>query len=298
MTERRTLFTKLFFLMLECMTILIVVFFTKIMSDYVLLIRDEVGIKEISIAIAIMYVLGLVWLWNPVSMYFFHKRAAMNKGRNESEKRLLNTVRDISANAASVALKKPPKFKLYWVGDPSINAQALGKRRIAVTAGAINALEQRYLIAMLLHEINHLVHGHSLFLISVKASYFSLVFGVTLSWTIMIINYLPYLDILNFLFLVRLALGFILTSVILRVTRILLYSIAKVMLRQFEYESDEFAVKCGYGKEMWSILDFFAKRQEKIKWYQVIKKLNATHPDAEKRRNRVAALTKKRGQWF
>lgn len=182
---------------------------------------------------------------------------------------------------------KPSDYRLYVAQNQAPNAFALGNQHIAVTAGALQYLDDRELTGIMAHEMGHLQKGHTragLFIVGMNW------FGRIIAWVYLMMNVLCRL-VLWISFLGWLV-AIVMTLINLQYTlcQILLQMPANLLMyggqRKEEYEADRYACTIGLGKELErGLMDLEAYYGERKLGF--LERLYTDHPETKKRLLRI-----------
>lgn len=174
-----------------------------------------------------------------------------------------------------------PKIDLYIKDSMEINSFAFGRHSIAVTKGAIDTFSEEELQAILLHEIGHIIHGHTKtkLLVTVGNGFFSLfiIIGNIL------LNLFDFLNSSENPDSFHLAGGFFISVLrfILNLYIFLATFIFSIMLaensRQNEFQADKFAYLCGFGEELTQSL-YLLQKMSLSENMKLVERMQADHP--------------------
>ena len=184
--------------------------------------------------------------------------------------------------ACSHAGFHPEQFNLYMQEEKDINAMAVGKRNVIVTAGAAERLSIPDLAGLVAHELGHLAHKDTFYGMTYQCT--GLLPGKALDVVSYVGSFLYYLGkkfgfgLITFLgYVVSIlaqAINFIMSFPI--ILTILIYSLRKD--EEGEDGADRYACEIGLGMYLYSALSIMAKSPVKLspyeKWNNYYKPLN------------------------
>ncbi|HBK26982.1 MAG TPA: hypothetical protein DDY92_00135 [Dialister sp.] len=182
---------------------------------------------------------------------------------------------------------KPSDYRLYVAQSQAPNAFALGNRHIAVTAGAMQYLDDRELVGIMAHEMGHLQKGHTragLFIVGMNW------FGRIIAWVYLMMNvlcrlvlWIPFLGWLVAIVMTLINLQYTLCQILLQMpANLLMYG----GQRKEEYEADRYACTIGLGKELErGLMDLEAYYGERKLGF--LERLYTDHPETKKRLLRI-----------
>jgi len=204
---------------------------------------------------------------------------------------LFNEVYSLAIKKSKIRLSR--HVKLYFINDNSINASALGFRTLIINTGILNCSDNQ-IKAILFHEFSHLIEQDSIHNVIFKLGNIVLLFFYLVLRTILFLiaycftgviflileknedDYNPSKKV-NTFFNKTVDKAYNLWNLFGQV-------ICMHTLRLGEYIADDFAKKCGYGKELSDIL-MLGKSKE----FLGANELLLTHPPVEKRIERLNA---------
>ena len=185
-----------------------------------------------------------------------------------------------------------PKTKLYIIDNQTVNAQAIGKKTVAVTQGAISTFSRDELKAIIAHEMGHIYYGNT------KAVLLNTIGNGIFSILVMVLRFiLIILDFLQSPFekqtkgLLHLLLDFV--GWIVNSLEFLFLFVGNIILmgnsRSAEYTADKFAYTVGYGKELKESL-YIMQKMSLTDQLKIIERLQASHPRVSRRIMKVEQL--------
>ena len=187
------------------------------------------------------------------------------------------------------------KTKLYIIDHQAVNAQAIGKRTIAVTQGAIHTFSREELKAIIAHEMGHIYYGNSMAILlnTIGNGVFSIL--VLLFRLILIV-----LDLLQSPFekQTKGVIRFLLDIVAWIVTSLefVFLFIGNIILmgnsRSTEYKADKFACMVGYGREMKEAL-YMLQKMSLTDQLKIVERMQASHPRVSRRIMKIEQLLAK-----
>ena len=194
---------------------------------------------------------------------------------------------DVYTDTRNVYQNLRDDIEIGIIDSININACALGKKTVAVTRGAIEALSEEELQGLIAHELGHIAHGDTkaILLMTVGNGIF----------TILIVIAQIVINVLNSLFEKRHISGFLmlLLKILFHFTLFYAVNLGQIILsvksRQNEYRADQFAYEVGYGEDLVStlyILHDIAMSDNR----KVIEKLKASHPHTARRIGRLESM--------
>lgn len=178
-------------------------------------------------------------------------------------------------------------YRLYVAQSQAPNAFALGNQHIAVTAGALQYLDDRELTGIMAHEMGHLKKGHTragLFIIGMNW------FGRIIAWVYLMMNvlcrlvlWIPFLGWLVAIVMILINLQYTLCQILLQMpANLLMYG----GQRKEEYEADRYACTIGLGKELErGLMDLEVYYGERKLGF--LERLYTDHPETKKRLLRI-----------
>lgn len=180
-----------------------------------------------------------------------------------------------------------PALRLYVAHQPVMNAFSVGRRTVVVF---------RPLLAVLAHEIGHLMHRDTVWgLLSYGVSRMGETAMGFLVFLIRVLALLAWIPVLGFLFLFWILCLRILLFLLSFLVRMPANVLALFGSRQNEYDADRFAVEAGLGEGLYRALAV-------LRSYETPKgraeRLSSDHPDTEKRMRRIRKMLWQRGEIF
>ena len=186
-------------------------------------------------------------------------------------------------------------YRLYVAQTQAPNAFALGNQHIAVTAGALQYLDDRELTGIMAHEMGHLQKGHTragLFIVGMNW------FGRIIAWVYMMMNvlcrlvlWIPFLGWMVAIVMTLINLQYTLCQILLQIPANLLSYCGQ---RKEEYEADAYACHIGLGRELErGLMDlevYYGER--KLGFFE---RLYSTHPATKKRLLRIRRYNEELG---
>ena len=187
----------------------------------------------------------------------------------------------------------PGDYNLYVGDTQELNAFALGNRHIAVTAGALQYLNDRELTGIMAHEMGHLQKGHTkagLFIVGMNW------FGRVIARVYMIMNVLcrlvswvPVLGWMVSIIMFFINLQYTVCIFLLQIPACFLLISGQ---REEEYEADHYACCIGLGKELEQGLmvldDYYGSHRMGF-----LERLQSDHPDTKNRLKRIRKYNEK-----
>ena len=137
-------------------------------------------------------------------------------------------------------------WKVKVIKEKVPNAMVIGPKAIFITTGLINVLNERELIAIMLHEAYHVKDYHVVKEVAVRYPLFYIVLFIMFSTGIVLPWYFFFINILLFNIMINIL--------------IIPYNIT--IGRKHESDADAYSIKYGYGDDMISALNKMEK------WYQ------------------------------
>ncbi len=182
---------------------------------------------------------------------------------------------------------QPSDYSLYVAQTQELNAFALGNRHIAVTAGALQYLDDRELTGIMAHEMGHLQQGHTragLFIVGMNW------FGRIIAWVYMMMNvlcrlvlWIPFLGWIVGILMTLINLQYTVCVFLLQVPARFLMLFGQ---RKEEYEADRYACRIRLGRELErGLMDVDAYYGSYRMGF--LERLQSDHPDTRKRIERI-----------
>ena len=214
----------------------------------------------------------------------------------EEKEYLLPLFYEVYEQAKEKTPEISPEINLYIAESMTVNAFAAGRKTIAVTRGAIEALDREQLKGILAHEFGHMAHNDT------KALLITLVGNGFFSLIIFVLKF--FMDLLQTIFVAIQGKNIILVflSVLTWLSRLLI-DIATIVFVLFgnillsfnsilnECRADSYAYTIGYGEQLISSLYLLRKISLPSKM-TLLERLTATHPHIDIRIERLEQMAK------
>lgn len=184
------------------------------------------------------------------------------------------------------------KTKLYIIDHQSVNAQAIGKKSIAITQGAIHTFSRDELKAIIAHEMGHIYYGNSMAILlnTIGNGIFSILVMV---FRLILLA----LDFLQAPFeqktkgLIHLLLD--LVAWIVTSLEFMFLFVGNILLmgnsRSAEYSADKFAYMAGYSRELKEAL-YMLQKMSLTDQLKIVERMQASHPRISRRIMKIEQL--------
>lgn len=170
-----------------------------------------------------------------------------------------------------------------------VNAFAIGRNTIAVTAGAIQTLTPDQIKGIMAHEVGHIANGHTkALLLNVVGNGIFTIFVMFFRLVLAILQTLSQLFKGGLFYLI-----FTISKALFNTAFIVFMYLGQIILainsRENEYQADSFALEIGYGEELVSALYLLQKISMN---YQptLSERLKSSHPHIAKRIHRLEQI--------
>lgn len=185
-------------------------------------------------------------------------------------------------------------IRLYIIESMVINAFAAGKRTIAVTRGAVEALDREQLKGILAHEFGHMAHNDTRALIInlVGNGFFSLIlFALRICMNIiqLILTIIQGKNVVFFVFSIIAWIIRILVELFTFVFIILGNILLSINSRINEYNADRYAFEIGYGEQLIASL-YLLKQVSLPPNMTLMERVTASHPNIDNRIKRLEQM--------
>jgi|GEM_PF-4165411 len=218
--------------------------------------------------------------------YVFQKKHIRKPGLYDKHK--IHKIDQLLSEIFERAGKKPFKYKIYISDTTDLNAYAIGMKVIVVTPKILN-LNEKQLLAVLLHEYAHLYYGDSIMLklslplelfYDIATNIYRVLFQI-FSFIISIVARIPLLGIVCLFLIPLLLIGYII-SIFLTIYVKLHVICRNYVSRRQELRADRFAVALGYGEYIRNFISDYIDEEK-----------GTTHPNRMKRLRNVERLIQK-----
>lgn len=262
---------------------LMVIFAFDFIALYTL--TDDVTIATVIIGVIALY----VWLGGYISL--------LKEGAVSSEKlplhekiRLDAARRQLAEDVKDVSQTNIARIKIYLLPDNNdMNATAYGANCVSVTRGTFNNADPVTLVAILCHEVSHILHYDAECNRAVFASVTLLLAAFSImSATVLIVIFLlflilncfrSWLGVLAFKGTAKITGGFF--SLLQRGIVAIYRSILGLVSRHAEYRCDRYSCSLGYGIQLAHFLSIAAPSSQR-QW-TLTEALYRSHPPTERR---------------
>ncbi len=190
---------------------------------------------------------------------------------------------------------QPGDYSLYVGNTQDLNAFALGNCHIAVTAGALQYLNDRELIGIMAHEMGHLQRGHTkagLFIVGMNW------FGRVIAKVYMMMNVLcrlvSWIPVVGWIISIIMFFINLQHTVCIFLLQIPAYFLMLSGQREEEYEADRYACCIGLGKELeqglMTLDTYYGSHRMGF-----LERLQTDHPDTRNRLKQIRKYNKELG---
>ena len=240
------------------------------------------------IFVSIIYGISITIALSPIGEFILRTIENCREPVTQQEKDyLLPMFEEVYENAKEVYPELNNSIKIYINDEMHVNAYAIGRKTIAITAGALATFSAEELKGIIAHEFGHLMHGHTKALLlsvignlifSILILFFRLMF-----WIVQIITQIAsYFSWLGVIF----AIMNFMASWTVEIAVFLFMNLSQIILslnsRTNEYQADTFAYEIGYGRELTDALYLIQKISMNAK-LTLTQRLKASHPHTAKR---------------
>ena len=254
-------------------------------------LKDMYFVHNPTLAVTLLFLvsIGIALLFGDIILRTLESARPVE---TEEEKEYLIPLFEELCQEVQEAFPKMPKTKLFIIDNQTVNAQAIGRRTVAVTQGAIRTFSRENLKAIIAHEMGHIYNGNTtaILLNTIGNGFFSIV--------VMLFRlFLLVLDFLQIPFerktkgLIHILLDFV--SWIVTSLEFVFLFIGSIILmgnsRDTEYKGDIFAYQAGYGVELKEAL-YMLQKMTLTDQLKIIERMQASHPRVSRRIMKVEQL--------